>query len=59
MQEQVDVSCKIIQGSSKRWSPGCVNAAGNARQKWKATAGTKITKPGDRLSAEPCNNTEK
>ena len=23
-----------LQGSSKRWSPGCVNAAGKARQKW-------------------------
>ena len=41
-----------IQGSAKRWTPGCVNAAGEARQKWQATAGTKVTKPGDRLSAE-------
>ena len=23
-----------LQGSAKRWSPGCVNAAGKARQKW-------------------------
>ena len=23
-----------IQGLAKRWSPGCVNAAGNAKQKW-------------------------
>ena len=23
-----------IQGPAKRWSPGCVNAAGKARQKW-------------------------
>ena len=25
---------KCEQGSAKRWSPGCVNAAGFARQKW-------------------------
>ena len=24
------------QGSAKMWSPGCVNAAGKARQKWSA-----------------------
>ena len=23
-----------LQGSAKRWSPGCVNDAGKARQKW-------------------------
>ena len=23
-----------VQGSAKRWSPGCVNAASKARQKW-------------------------
>ena len=23
----------VLQGSAKRWSPGCVNAAGKARQK--------------------------
>ena len=23
-----------LQGSAKRWAPGCVNAAGKARQKW-------------------------
>ena len=23
-----------VQGWAKRWSPGCVNGAGNARQKW-------------------------
>ena len=23
-----------VQGSAKRWFPGCVNAAGKARQKW-------------------------
>ena len=33
-------------GPSKRWSPGCVNAACKARLKWKATAGTKFTKLG-------------
>ena len=27
-----------VQGSAKRWSPGCVNAAGKARQKWQARA---------------------
>ena len=26
-------SFRQIQGSAKRWSPGCVNAAGKARQK--------------------------
>ena len=43
-----------IQGSAKRWAPGCVNAAGKARQKWQATAATKFTKPGDSLLAVPC-----
>ena len=42
------------QGSSERWSPVCVNAAGKARQKWYARAGTKFSKPGDHLLAEPC-----
>ena len=42
-----------LQGSAMRWSPGCVNAADKARQKWQAWAGTKFTKPGDRLLAEP------
>ena len=23
-----------LQGSAERWAPGCVNAAGKARQKW-------------------------
>ena len=23
-----------LQGSAKRWAPGCVNAAGKAKQKW-------------------------
>ena len=36
-------------------SPGCVNAAGKARQKRKARAVTNFTKPGDRLLAKPCN----
>ena len=43
-----------IQGSAIRWSLGCMNAAGEARQKWQATAATKLTKPGDCLLAEPC-----
>ena len=25
---------EYVQGSVKRWSPGCVTAAGNGRQKW-------------------------
>ena len=25
---------RCVQGSDKRWSPGCVSAAGKARQKW-------------------------
>ena len=43
-----------VQGLAKRWSPGCVNAAGKARQKWEATAANKFTKPGHSLLAEPC-----
>ena len=43
-----------IQSSAERWLPGCVNAAGKARQKRYARAVTKFTKPGDRLLAEPC-----
>ena len=43
----------IVQGSAKKWSPGCMNAAGKARQKWYAKAVTKFTKPGARLLAEP------
>ena len=43
-----------IQDSAKRWSPGCVNAPGKARQNWYARARTIFTKPGDRLLAEPC-----
>ena len=39
---------------AQRWSPDCVNAAGKARQKWEATAGTNFNKSGDRLLAEPC-----
>ena len=39
--------------SAKRLWPGCMNAAGKLRQKWQATAGTKFTKPGWSLSAEP------
>ena len=43
-----------MQGSAKRWAPGCVNAAGKARRKWQATAATIFTKLGDRFLAEPC-----
>ena len=25
---------EFLQGSAKRWVPGCMNAAGKARQKW-------------------------
>ena len=35
-------------------APGCVKAAGKARQEWQAGAVTKFTKPGDRLLAAPC-----
>ena len=45
---------EVIQGSAKWWAPGCVNAAGKARQKWQARTGTKFTKPGARLLAVPC-----
>ena len=31
----VSIGC-VIQGSAKRWVPGCVNAEGKARQKWLA-----------------------
>ena len=31
----IGIKCrKCVQGSAKRWSPGCVNAAGKLRQKW-------------------------
>ena len=39
-----------VQGSAKRWSPGCVNDAVKARQKWKARALTRFTKPGNQCS---------
>ena len=38
-------SMHSLQGLAKMWSPGCVNAAGKARQTWKATAATEFTKP--------------
>ena len=38
-----------LQDTAKRWSSGCVNAAGKARQKWWARAVTKFTKPGERF----------
>ena len=37
-----------VQGKAKRWSPGCVNAADQARQKF--------TKPGVHLLAKPCTS---
>ena len=43
-----------LQGSTNRRAPGCVNAAGKLRQKWKARARTKFTKPGARLIVAPC-----
>ena len=43
-----------IQGFTIRQFPGCKNAAGKLRQKWKATAGTKFTKPGNGLVEIPC-----
>ena len=49
----VIINLKIwIHDSAKRHTQGCVNAAGYARQKWYATAGTKATKPLDHLLAE-------
>ena len=30
----LSVNGKNMQGSAKRWFPGCVNSAGRARQKW-------------------------
>ena len=32
----------IIQGSAKRWTPGCMNAAGKARQKVVGNSRNKI-----------------
>ena len=46
----------LLQGSAKKWSPGCVNAASKAWQKWYATAGTKFTQPGARLSVGTCKH---
>ena len=39
--EQLQVHV-FYRAGLKRWSPGCVYAAGKARQKWYATAGSKI-----------------
>ena len=46
------LALSTLQGSAKRCSPGCMNAAGRARKKWQAKAGTKLTKPLDRHLAE-------
>ena len=43
-----------LRGLANRLWPGCMNAAGKLRQKWDATEGTKFTKPGPSLLAEPC-----
>ena len=54
-----DVEFKVgwltLKGSAKRWSLGCVNAAGRLIQKWLARAGTKFTKPDGSILAEPCS----
>ena len=44
--KQQDIS---IQGSARRWAPGCLNAAGKGGPK------TKFTKPGTQLSAGLCS----
>ena len=52
-------SCRmILLLSAKRLHPGCVNAAGNLRQKRQATAGTKFTKSGGSFLAGPCKETK-
>ena len=43
-----------LQGSAKRVGSVCVNAVGKARQKQWARAGTKFTKPWDRLLVTLC-----
>ena len=45
---------QVVQRSAERRALGCVNAAGKARSKWFATAGTKSIKP----LAEPSTNAE-
>ena len=56
----LNISCGYsevkVQGSTNRWAPGCVDAAGKLRQKWWARAGTKFTKPRARLLVEPCTD---
>ena len=47
-----------VQGSAKRWVQGSVNNAGKVRQKWKATAVTRLTKPGAHLRADLCTITK-
>ena len=44
----------VLHGSAKRRTPGCVNAEGQARQKWYARAVTTFTKPGSHLLAKLC-----
>ena len=43
-----------VQGSAKRWVPGCVYATGKARQNWQATIERKFTKPGTNKISELC-----
>ena len=43
-----------VQGSAKEPFPGCENVAGKLRQNWLATAGKKISKPGNGSLADPC-----
>ena len=43
-----------VQGWVNIPVPGCENFSGKFRQKWKATAGTKFTKPGNGNLAHPC-----
>ena len=43
----------LSTGVPKECFPGCENVAGKLRQKWKATAMTKFTKPGKHFLATP------
>ena len=58
--EKVFDTCQLVthdlQGSAKRLWPGYMNAAGKLWQKWKTTAATEFTKPGQSLVAKPCKS---
>ena len=43
-----------LQGSPKECFPGCENGLDKLRQKWKATAVTKFTKPGKHTFGDSC-----